>query len=208
MKTKNIYEKFNTPKGLQEHMLRVAAIGEIIMDNWIGSEIDKDAILFSLLFHDIAKPVTFEITKQKKYAANTNEYQQIIDAIQSLREKYGSDEHGAVEQIFKEIGASEEALNILNNLEWSYLPRLIDENEIKYLLAIYCDMRVGPKGILPIKTRLEDLSVRAPFEGLEELIEHSLELEKIMQDNTTVRLDLINDMQIDLRLEKLLLHEN
>ena len=40
-----IYEKYYIPKHLQLHMLRVAACAKLILDNWVGEEIDKKAIL-------------------------------------------------------------------------------------------------------------------------------------------------------------------
>jgi len=58
MKTKQIYEEYMIPKNLQEHMLRVAALAEVLLENWTKGNIDKSEIIKACLFHDIAKPIT------------------------------------------------------------------------------------------------------------------------------------------------------
>ena len=46
-----IYEKYGIPENLQLHMLRVAACSNLIIDNWTGNELDKNAIIRVCLFH-------------------------------------------------------------------------------------------------------------------------------------------------------------
>lgn len=41
-------------------MLRVASLASIVLDQWSGEEISKNDIVTCALFHDIAKPVTFD----------------------------------------------------------------------------------------------------------------------------------------------------
>ena len=48
----DIYNKYHLPENLQMHMLRVAACSNLIIDNWKGIEIDKDAIIRVCLLHD------------------------------------------------------------------------------------------------------------------------------------------------------------
>ncbi len=40
-----IYNKYHLPENLQMHMLRVAACSNLIIDNWNGPDIDKQAII-------------------------------------------------------------------------------------------------------------------------------------------------------------------
>ena len=63
MLIKDIYKKYLLPRNLQEHMLRVAALSEIILDDWKDGCADAHAITTTCLFHDIAKPLTFEAEK-------------------------------------------------------------------------------------------------------------------------------------------------
>ena len=52
-----IYNKYYLPENLQMHMLRVAACSNLIIDNWKGIEIDKDAIIRVCLLHDMGNMV-------------------------------------------------------------------------------------------------------------------------------------------------------
>lgn len=45
MNISEVYKKYMTPKNLQEHMLRVAALSKIVGDNWTGSTNDRKHIL-------------------------------------------------------------------------------------------------------------------------------------------------------------------
>ena len=53
----DIYNKYHLPENLQMHMLRVAACSNLIIDNWKGIEIDKDAIIRVCLLHDMGNMV-------------------------------------------------------------------------------------------------------------------------------------------------------
>ena len=48
-----IYNKYHLPENLQMHMLRVAACSNLIIDNWKGPQIDKQAIIRVSLLHDM-----------------------------------------------------------------------------------------------------------------------------------------------------------
>ncbi len=52
-----IYNKYHLPENLQMHMLRVAACSNLIIDNWTGIDIDKDAIIRVCLLHDMGNMV-------------------------------------------------------------------------------------------------------------------------------------------------------
>ena len=53
MNSIEIYKKYHLPENLQMHMLRVAACANLIIDNWIGEKIDKEAIIRVSLLHDM-----------------------------------------------------------------------------------------------------------------------------------------------------------
>lgn len=92
----------------------------------------------------------------------------------------------------------------VNNLEWIYTPRLLQENDIPALLLNYCDMRMGTKGILPIQERFADLKSRAPFAGIDEIAALSPKLESTIQVFTTINLNDITYDQLDAQIQKLL----
>ena len=45
MNTLQIYQEYMVPKNLQQHMLRVASLTKIILDNWNEPLLDKDEII-------------------------------------------------------------------------------------------------------------------------------------------------------------------
>ena len=75
MEIKEVYEKFQTPQNLQEHMLRVGALADILTHNWIGENINKTAIVQAGLIHDIAKPMTKSIddTGRARFLGHTKQ---------------------------------------------------------------------------------------------------------------------------------------
>lgn len=204
MTTRQIYSTYQTPPSLQDHMLKVSSLVSIILNNWIGERVSKDDIITCALFHDIAKPVTFDPSKQKQYVKSEKELNEVLLLIKDMTTKYGTDEHQVAIEIFKEINCNENTIRLIDNLEWIYLPRLFKENGIEALLLNYVDMRIGPKGIISLQERFDELKNRDPFKGIDEVALLSDKLETIIQENTEVRLDQISNEDIDSNLEKLL----
>ena len=204
MQITQTYNRYQIPTNLQQHMLRVGALAQIILDHWQGVSIDKQSVVTCALYHDIAKPVTFDIEKQRKYVASEEDFNKVKRTIVDMISKYGGEEHVAVIKIFEEIGCSAETIRLINNLEWIYTPRLIQENDIPALLLNYCDMRIGPKGILRVQDRFADLKSRAPFAGIDEIAALSPKLESTIQALTTINLNDITDDQIAAQIQKLL----
>lgn len=204
MQITQTYNRYQIPANLQQHMLRVGALTQIILEHWSGDSIDKESVVTCALYHDIAKPVTFDIEKQRKYVASEEEFYKVKRTIVDMINKYGDKEHVVVIKIFEEIGCSTETIRLINNLEWIYTPRLLKENDIPALLLNYCDMRIGSKGILPIQDRFVDLKSRAPFVGIDEIAELSPQLENTIQALTTINLNDITDDQINAEIQKLL----
>lgn len=196
MKLLEIYSKYKTLPNLQLHMLRVSAVAQILLDHWIGQDIDKKSILETCLLHDIAKPVTFDLSKQKLYVKNEQELKEVVDCTTFLVNTYGTEEHPALLKIGKEIGVSKKTLKLLNDLEWHYTQKLMAKHEIESLIPIYCDMRVSPLGVQSLKERLKDLKIRTN-KGDEELQSDSENLEKLIQRNTNIDLNCITDTEIE-----------
>lgn len=197
MKVKQIYSDFGIPNNLQRHMLRVASLATIILKYWKDSTINEQAIIDCAALHDIAKPVTFDIDKQRQFVQSEAEFEQVKHLITTLILKYGKDEHPAAIKIFQEVGCDDATLRLINELEWIYLPRLIDRHDIESLVLIYCDMRIGPRGILFLKERFEDLRNRAPFSGMDNVLLLTDNLECLVQKNTTIQLTSITDEMIN-----------
>jgi hypothetical protein len=206
MQVQIIYSTYQIPQNLQEHMLRVAALAQFITDNWTGNTIDKEDIVIACLFHDIAKPMTFDIAKQEQFGASLQDIQKLT-ALQNKLKMYAENEHDVTIKIVTEIGCSSKTIQLINNLEWNYLPRLLAENDIESLIPIYSDMRIGPKGILPLSERIADLKKRAPFPGIEEVPITSKQTEASIQKNTSINLQEIPNTVIECKIQELRLKE-
>jgi hypothetical protein len=202
MKVLDIYKEYLIPQNLQEHMLRVASLASILLENWTGSRLDRDSIVKACVVHDIAKPTTFDLAKQAQFGMSPEAIKDLEKLQIRLKSNYGANEHEATVKICKEIGLPAKAVILVDNLEWSYIPRLL--NDIESLIPIYCDMRISPKGILSMKTRLEDLKTRESGEDFEEKQENGQEIEKLISQNVSIDVNSISDSQINSNFEKLL----
>jgi putative nucleotidyltransferase with HDIG domain len=203
MNTQQVYQKYLTPKNLQEHMMRVAALAEIISEKWKGKEFQKMEVVWACLFHDIAKPINFDPDSQAQFGMPEEDIFKLKKLQEILKDKYGNNEHQITLKICAEIGLGEKALQIANNLEWSYIPKLLKENDWESLLAIYGDMRIGPKGILTLEERLADLKRRIKEEFCEEFVINGKLLEQKIRDNISIDLNVITEKEIEERFEKM-----
>lgn len=204
MKVNNIYQEYQIPKNLQEHMLRVAALAEIILENWKGEQIDKRSIVIACVLHDLAKPMNFDLSKQAKFGLTPEEIEDLAKLQNRLRNDFGKTEHQALINICKSLGCSPVTIRIIENFEWEFIPRLMIENDMESLVAIYSDMRIGLKGILSLKDRLEDLKTRESADDYQEKETNGFKLENLIMKNNTVDLNSIKDEQINARFEDLL----
>ena len=71
-----IYKKYHLPENLQMHMLRVAACASLILDNWNGEKIDKEAIIRVCLLHDMGNMVKIpeDFSKDEEFIRIRKEY--------------------------------------------------------------------------------------------------------------------------------------
>jgi hypothetical protein len=199
--TADIYEHYGVPRNLQKHMLRVASLAGSILQSWAGPTVDAEAIVQACLFHDIAKPMMFDLTKQAQFGMSPTDIMQLSKLQTWLKDTYGLKEHAATLSICKEIGCSDTVIRIVNNLEWDHIQDLAQKKDIESLLPIYCDMRIGPNGILPLDSRLRDLTKREGTSGFEQ---HGQKLEMLIAEETTRNIQAISPQEIDALLDLLL----
>ena len=185
-------------------MLRTASLAMILLENWIGEPVDKKAIVQACVLHDIAKPMEFDLAKQAQFGMSQDEIDELEKLQIRLKKDYGDNEHQATVKICKKVGCSHTAVRLVNNLEWSYVPRLIKERDIHSLIPIYSDMRIGPKGILSLNERLEDLKKREGTEDQEEKATNGKKLEMLIVQSVSMDVSSITDNQINENFSNLL----
>lgn len=205
MKVSKIYEEYMVPKNLQDHMLRVTAFGEIIVEQWKGSaEIDRNSIINACLFHDIAKPMNFILSNQARYGMSAEDILKLDKLQRRLKSAYGTNEHNATVKICTDIGLDLTSVRLVDNLEWEFIPRLLTGADIPALIPIYCDMRIGPNGILSLTERLLDLKDRTDGKFNEESVKNGRALENLIQQNLKIDCNSINNIHLNERFERLL----
>ena len=101
-----IYNKYHLPDNLQMHMLRVAASSNLIIDNWNGPKIDKEAIIRVCLLHDMGNMV--------KIPEDFSDDEKFVKIRRKYLEKYGTNDHEINLEIGKLEGLSDKEIVILD----------------------------------------------------------------------------------------------
>ena len=184
-------------------MLRVASLAKIFIENWKNQLLDKDSIIKACLIHDIAKPLTFDPEKQSIFGMTMNEKNNLIKLQEMLKNKYGSEEHLVAVKIGQELGFNSTGVRIMEYLEWHLIPKIIEINDFESILAIYCDMRIGPKGILPLFERLMELENRESTKIHTLYQSNGEQLEEIIKKNMQINVNSITNDQINSHFEEL-----
>ena len=203
-----IYNKYHLPENLQMHMLRVAACSNLIIDNWNGPDIDKQAIIRVNLLHDMGNMV--------KIPENFSKDEEFIKIRKEYFDKYGTNDHEINLEIGKQEGLTEKELTILDGKRSRKNEETLKSNSYERKICAYCDQRVAPNGVVSIKERLEDakiryknkpLSVWSNEEKANHLIECSLGIEKQIMKHCKLNPEDINDESIRKYIEMLKKYE-
>ncbi len=203
-----IYKKYHLPENLQMHMLRVAGCSNLIIDNWTGQEIDKEAIIRVCLLHDMGNIV--------KIPEDFSKEEEFIKIRKKYIEQYGTNDHEINLEIGKQEGLIEKEIMILDGKRSRKNEETLKSDSYERKICAYCDQRVAPDGVVGIKERLEDakvrykdkpLSVWSNEEKANRLIECSLGIEKQIMKHCKLNPEDINDNSIKTYIEKLKKYE-
>ena len=178
-------------------MLRVAACSNLIIDNWTGNKLDKNAIIRVCLLHDMGNMV-----KIPEDFSNDNEF---IAIRKRYFDQYGTNDHEINLEIGKIEGLSDKELIILDGKKSRKNEQTLNSDSYEIKICAYCDQRVAPDGIVDLNTRLEDakvrykdkpLSVWSNEEKANHLIDCALGIEKQVMENCNISPKDINDETI------------
>lgn len=158
MTIKDIYRKYQIMPQLSLHMRRVAGVGKLILDGW-QEEIDRDLVIRTLLLHDMGNIVKFDLINQLMPIENIEYWQNVQ---RKWWNKYGRNTHQVTTRIVGELG-QEQVIEVIDQEHEGY----VNGNTLSILkqdwpakILAYCDVRVTPAGVVPMKTRIEDLQKR------------------------------------------------
>jgi hypothetical protein len=204
MNVKQIYNLYKIPPNLQKHMLRVTALSQLLIEKWEEIILDKDSITFACAFHDMANIIKYDFNKPPLFTEEENEIDYWKKIQTEMIKKYGDNVHLATLKICKEIGLSLKALRLIKNLEWNNTLKILKQHDFESAIPIYCDMRIGPYGIMSIKDRLINLQTRNNSFNFSFINKAAGLLEKTLQKHILLKVDSINDSQINERFDKIL----
>lgn len=205
MEISEVYKKFNIPKHLQKHMLRVAAVGRYL-SNYSNKETDSTIILKVLLFHDLGNLIKFDLNKGVDlFDESERNLDYWLEVQNEIVQKFG-DEHVATIEMAKLIGADSRVLFLLENIGSSNLSKTIESDDWELKMCSYSDFRVTPYGFTTVTERFEDIMSRykgrdhvlADEEKTKQKMELCLQLEAQLQP--TIDVDL-QELPVD-QLEK------
>ena len=210
---RQIFERFRIIKNLQEHMLRVAAVGQLICDNWNGPRIDKNDIIAALLIHDLGNIVKIDFDDKAELKLMGNEKKRIDFWKQVKKEttdKYGLDDHIVSKKMSEELGVSKRLKFILKNKDFNNNEATVNSNDWEVKIASYADQRIGPLGVLSLEDRFKDLKERYAHREnknvnnprIDIFIDCAFEIEKQVLNNTILGPKDINDESIKKYFEK------
>jgi hypothetical protein len=207
MKISTIYDKYFIPINLQKHMLMVAALGSLICEHFANKDLDKDLIVKTLLLHDMGNILKFDFERLDLFEEADKKNIKVYKKAQcDYREKYGLDADVATLKIIKEVTTDQRIAKLCEEAHWTNLKKFINTHSWDIKICIYCDMRIGPFGLLTLTERIKDLKKRRTEEGedLDDLQKLGILVEKQLNKMTDGYLAAITSNLIEEKREKLL----
>ncbi len=208
-----IFKKYRVPPNLQEHMLRAAAVGNLICDQWKGPKINPEDIVAVLLIHDFGNIVKMDLGSEvglKLIGEEAKRVRYWKRVKQEVIQKYGKDDYLVSEKIAEELEVSERLKSILKNKVFNNNEFSVKSDDYDIKIAAYADQRIGPFGVLSLQERFRELRERyASRENenvnnpkIELFIECAFEIEQQIFRNTTLTPKDINDNSIKPYVER------
>lgn len=204
MNIQKIYNKYHIPLNLQKHMLRVAALSQILVDNWKMNKPEKKSIILTCLFHDMANIIKFNFDKPPLFEEEKDRVNYWKSVQKEVIATYGNNIHKVTLKMCQEIGLSNKVLHLVEKLEWNNSLEVIKQNDFESMICIYCDMRIGPYGILSLQDRIQNLQTRNDSYNFDFIRKSAVILEKTVQKYISISVSSITDIQLNEKCEVLL----
>ena len=202
----DIYEKYQIPPWLAEHMLRVAAVASVVFDaaKEVSPELDgRDDLIAACLVHDLGNIIKFDFERLPPPDGQTEYWEMIKDG---MIERYGRNEIVATVLMIGEIGIAERVRPVLENTSDHEAILLLEEGTLLQKIAYYADQRVSPRGVLPLRDRLRDMRERYshPDDERTRALDAATErIEEVLFEGLSLRPEDITDESVAPMIESL-----
>lgn len=196
-----LYNHYQIPENLKQHLLTVAAIGLTIVQNWDpAATLDNELILVTLLTHDLGNLAKFDLDSPlSRHYLGEQGLDYWRQRQQQFRKKYGHDAQQANLKIVQELGLPRVVTEILKRQSFVNLPNLLQSvkpHTWETKICLYSDLRVTPSGLASIESRINDLQKRYGYrdikwqnaETVKKWHQQSAALESQLNQKTTISL--------------------
>ena len=158
MQISEIYKKYHIHKGLQEHMVRVAAVAKQICD--AGTmPLATEHIVSACLVHDMGNLIKSDfVTFPEFFEPEGTAYWQKQQ--QEMIDRYGNDHDVASESMVHDMNLNKETLQYFEAFGGPAAERVAQGDNIGEMIAHYSDLRVAPNNVISLKERMDDIRER------------------------------------------------
>lgn len=208
----SIYDTYCVPNNVRMHMMRVAAVSELICDK-MKPKIDSSDLVAVSLIHDLGNIVKMDFDHKEKILLlckidrNNLDYLRIKQ--KEFWEKYGTDDNCANDLIAEEIGVNKRVLYLLKHKGIEKRETNFWVNDLELIILFYADGRVSPKGVVSIKKRLKEYVKRygidkdpIRIERSRKFLEFSLSVEKKIFSKMKIKPKDITNKSIEKYIKK------
>ncbi len=158
---RSIHAQFPVPGNLRRHLLNVASVGALVADHWIGPAINKTDLVAYLLLHDLGNLVKMHVPSASLLDPNdTVRVDYWLQQQEETWKTYGKDDYKATLAMVAQLGIAPRVLQLIIDSDWHEMPRVAIGNDWEQKIGKYADYRVGPRGILTLHERIEELRIR------------------------------------------------
>jgi hypothetical protein len=192
MKIADIYETYKIPPHLQVHMLTVAGVARLIVENMDVAVLDEN-IVQACLLHDMGNIIKFNMNLfPEKFEPLGVEYWKGVR--EEFIKKYGNDEHVATERIAREIGVNDVTFGLIKAIGFSNAVKNLQSNDLNRMICGYADMRVSPQGVVEFelnKGKQKDADI------FTEMVEALQEMERVIFAKCRIGPEDISDVEVN-----------
>jgi hypothetical protein len=206
-----IYSHYKIPQNLQEHMFRVAAIGFLVCEAIKKIKIDKNLVVRALLLHDLGNIAKFKFDEEKNSFLSSEDLSRVGDLKKLQVEvinKYSANAEETTFMMMEELKVDLNIIELCRSAAYYAIDEIPTEFSWEQKVYYYSDMRVGPRGVLSVDERFDDLELRYPSEvtRLKLLRTIALEFEKQFQNLSQVDVARFDDEAVEKVIESELTH--
>jgi predicted HD phosphohydrolase len=162
----DIYDELAIMPNLREHMIRVAAVADFIIDHWNGKSLDRDLIVAACLLHDIGnimKIKDFDSVQQKAFMGEEAKRVEYWKTVQEhVRQQYGEHYDEVRDRMLRAIGVDKALASLVFRAKETAIQHLFNTHDDAALIYLYADNRVAPSGFVTLSERIADAKVRYP----------------------------------------------